>query len=189
MKKSLLSLLSVLLLALFLSLAGCKGGSGAGTEGGGADTGAAGGDAAVEGGGEAAPEAGAEGAAGGAGEAAQGETPAKPANFAIIVGEGAFITDDGGNAALRVDYELINKGETGVPEQMCAVSATQNGVALQASTFEGATGSIDYQVRGGGSVQCFAVFVLEGSGEVTVEFLNTTDPGAAPVQTASFQTP
>jgi hypothetical protein len=109
-----------------------------------------------------------------------------PANFTVIVGETSVATDAAGGKILRVDYEFINKGDTAVPSAVSAAAAAQGGKELTAATIDGAGGSVDYMVRSGGSVQCFAAFQLESSEPVQFEIRNISVTPAVAVAAAEM---
>ena len=89
----------------------------------------------------------------------------------------SFIKDDEGRDALRVDYEFVNKRETGVPTEKASDKATQNGVELEHGTVDGDDGSFPFPLRNGGGTMCWAIYVLQDKSPVTVTFTNI-DQGA-----------
>jgi hypothetical protein len=169
MKKLTLSFVMSLVVAVLLGLFGCAGPEEPSANDGPATTSAAD-----------------ETAAGGpsADEPATGEEPAaQEADFSIVVGEAEYLAGSDGKDLVKISYELINKGATAVPNAVSTVKASQGSAELTAATIDGETGAVDYQVRSGGSVQCWAAFELADTSDVTVEFLNITKPSAPPVQT------
>ncbi|MDR1421762.1 MAG: DUF5067 domain-containing protein [Coriobacteriales bacterium] len=96
------------------------------------------------------------------------------ADFTIVFGASEVLAGDGGSQVVKVEYEFINKGASAVPSEVSSVRATQDGVELSATTIGGETGSVDYLVRGGGSVQCSAIFTLDNSKPVTIEIINSS---------------
>jgi hypothetical protein len=112
--------------------------------------------------------------------------PEFTADFTIVLKDVEYTVDDNGQEAIKVNYEFINKGETAIPSEVSEVKATQCGAELVPTTIENSSGYIDYLVRSGGSVQCFAAFQLSGTNEVTVDFINITDSTGKPLLSQTY---
>jgi hypothetical protein len=97
--------------------------------------------------------------------------------FSLTITGHEFVKDDEGRDALRVNYEFINKRETAIPTEKCTDRAFQNGEELQRGTIGGDDGRFPYPLRNGGGTDCWGVYLLQGSGPVTVTFTNI-DRGA-----------